>query len=166
MPTIPLTSASKATTRLVACMSPWSHVRRNLKSRKSTRQHLHLRLSHSRKSPKLRKMWRSFNWRMRRRRRPFKKISLSLPSDGLQCSITSRGVNPPFHTTDLRGSFRPATLIGTQLWNMSTKNIRTIWRTLIGRLGRASPSGMKRMKHISWTQAIRIMFVVPPWKMA
>ena len=138
MPIKPPTSAPEATTHLVDCMIPWSHVRRNLKSRKSTRQHLHLCLSHSRKSPKLRKMWRSFNWRMRRRRTPFKKISLSLPSDGLQCSITSRGVNPPFHTTDLRGSFRPATLIGTQLWSMSTTSIRTLWKTLIGRLGCAS----------------------------
>ena len=50
-PIRPLASAPEATTRLVDCMSPWSHVRRNLRSRKLTRQHLHLHLrrSHSRK---------------------------------------------------------------------------------------------------------------------
>ena len=76
MPIKPLTSAPEATTCLMACMSPWSHVRRtNPRSKKLTRHYLHLRLSHSRKSPKKKnpKKWRSLYYLMRRRRRPFKR---------------------------------------------------------------------------------------------
>ena len=145
------------------------HEEEDPRSKKLTCQHLHLRLSHSRKSLKKKnlKRWRSlYCLMMMMMRTPFKKINLPLPWDGLQRSGISRGVNPPFRTIDLWGFFRPTTLIGKQLWSMSTKNICTLWRTLIRTLGHASPSGMKRRKHISWTQAIRIMLVVPPWKMA
>ena len=132
MPIRQLVLASKATTHLVACMSPWSHVRRrNPRNKKLTRQHLHLCLSHSRKSPKKKnpKKWRSlYCLMMMMRRTPFKKISLPLPWDGLQRSSTSWGVNPPFRTTDLLGFFKPTTLIGTQLWSMSAKNILSVFR--------------------------------------
>ena len=119
MPIRPLASAPEATTRLVACMSLWSHVRRrNPRSKELTRQHLHLRLSHFRKCPKKKnpKKWRSLYCLMMMRRTPFKTMSRSLPWDGLQRSGTSQGVNPPSRTTDLWGFFRSTTLIGTQLW--------------------------------------------------
>ena len=94
MPIRPLASALEVTTRLMACMSPWSHVRRrNPRSKKLTRQHLHLRLIHFRKCPKKKnpKKWRSlYCLMMMRRRTSFKKISLPLPWDGLQRSGTSR----------------------------------------------------------------------------
>ena len=93
MPIRPLASAPEATTRLMACTSPWSHVRRrNLRSRKLTRQHLHLCLSHSRKSPKKRnlKKWRSlYCLMMMMGRMPLKRMSRSLPWDGLHRSGTS-----------------------------------------------------------------------------
>ena len=77
MPIILLTSAPEVTTCLMGCMSPWSHVRRNPRSKKLTRQHLHLRLSHSRKNPM---KWRSsYCLMMMKRRTLFKKINLSLP---------------------------------------------------------------------------------------
>ena len=87
MPIRSLASAPEVTTRLVACMSPWSHVvRRNPRSKKLTRQHLHLCLSHSRKSPKKKnpKKWRSLHYLiMMRRKTSFKRMSRSLPWDGL-----------------------------------------------------------------------------------
>ena len=83
MPIRPLTSAPEATTRLVACMSPWSHMRRrNPRSKKLTRQHLQLRLSHFWKSPKKKnpKKWRSlYCLMMMMMRTQFKKISLPQP---------------------------------------------------------------------------------------
>ena len=170
MPIKLLASAPKVTTRFMACMSLCSHMsRRNPRSKKLTRQHLHLRLSHSRKSPKKKnpKKWRSsYYLMMRRRRTPFKNISLPLPWAGLQRSGTSQGVNSPPHTTDLWGFFRPTTLIGTQLWSMSAMSIRTLWRTLIERPGCASPSGMNGRKDTSWTRTMRITLTVSPWKIA
>ena len=67
---------------------------------------------------------------------------------------------------DLWGFFRPTTLIGMQLWSTSAMSIRTLWRTLIGRPGCASPLGMNRRTHISLTQTMRITLTVPPWKIA
>ena len=170
MPIRPLTSVPKATTRLMACMSPWSHVRRmNPRSKKLIHQHLHLHLSHSRKSLKKKnpKKWRLLYCLMRRRRRtPFKRMSRSLPWDGLQRSSTSRGVNPLFRTSNLWGFFRPTTLIGMQLWSTSTTSIRTLWRTLIGRQGCTSLSRMERRKHTSWTRTMRNTLTVPPWRIA
>ena len=72
MPIRPLASASEATTRLMACMSPWSHMRRrNPRGKKLTCHHLylHLHLSHPRKSQRL-----SY-WRMMLRRRRLKRMS-------------------------------------------------------------------------------------------
>ena len=129
MPIRPLASAPKATTRLVVCMSPWSHVRRrNPRNKKLIHQHLYLRLSHSKKSLKKKnlKKWRLLCCLMMLRKTPFERMSRSLPWDGLRRSSTSQGVNPPFHTTELWGFFRPTMLIGMQLWSMSTKNIRTL----------------------------------------
>ena len=85
MPIRPLALAPEATTRLMTCMSPWNHVRRrNPRSRKLTRQHLHLHLSYSRKSPKKKnpKKWRS-SYYLTMRRTSFKRMSRSLPWDGL-----------------------------------------------------------------------------------
>ena len=83
MPIRPLASAPEATTHLVACMSPWSHVRRkNPRSMKLICQHMHLRWSHSRKSLRKKnpKKWRSLYYLMMRRRRTlFKRMSRSLP---------------------------------------------------------------------------------------
>ena len=64
-------------------MSAWSHMRRrNPRSKKLIRQHLHLHLSHSKKSPKKKnpKKWRSLHCLMMRRRRRtlFKRVSRSL----------------------------------------------------------------------------------------
>ena len=64
---------------------PWSHVRRrNPRSKKLIRQHLHLRRSHSRKSPKKNpKKWRLSYCLMMMRRTPFKRMCRSLPWDRL-----------------------------------------------------------------------------------
>ena len=126
-----LTKSHQHRRLLPACglYSPWSHMRRrNPRSKKLTRQHLHLRLSHSRKRPKKKnlKKWRSLYCLMMRRRTPFKRMSRSFPLDGLQRSGTSQGVNHLPRTTDLWGFFRPITLIGTQLWSMSAMSVRTL----------------------------------------
>ena len=81
-------NSTEATTRLVACTSPWSHMRRrrNPRSKKLNRQYLHLCLSYSRKSPKKKnpKKWRSLHYLiMMRRKTSFKRMSRSLPWDGL-----------------------------------------------------------------------------------
>ena len=78
MPIRPLALAPEATTRLVAC--PWSHVRRrNPRSKKLTRQHLHLCLSYSRKSLKKKnpKKWRWWHcvMMMMMRKTSFKRMS-------------------------------------------------------------------------------------------
>ena len=49
----------------------------------------------------------------------------------------------------LMGILQTYYAVGTQLWSISMKNIRTLWRILIRRLGCASPSGMKRRNHTS-----------------
>ena len=116
MPIRLLASAPEATTCLVACMSPWSHMRRrNPRSKKFTRQHLHLRQSYSRKSLKKNpKKWRSLHClMMMRRRMSIKRMSQSLPWDRLRRSGTSQGVNLLSRTTNLWGFFRPTTVIGT-----------------------------------------------------
>ena len=92
----PLALAPEATTRLVAC--PWSHMRRrNPRNKKLIREHLHLHWSHSRKSLKKKnpKKWRSsYCLMMMMRKTSFKRMSRSLPWDGLQRPSTSRSVKP------------------------------------------------------------------------
>ena len=85
MPIRPLASASETTTRLMGCTSPWSHMRRrrNPRSKKLTRQYLHLHLSYSRKSLKKKnpKKWRWWHcvMMMMMRKTSFKRMSRSLP---------------------------------------------------------------------------------------
>ena len=117
MPRANKTARTGGYTCLVAYMSPWSHVmRRNPMSKKLNRQHLHLRRSHSRKSLKKKnpKKWRSsYCLMMMMRKTSFKRMSRSLPWDGLRRSGTSQSVNPSSHTTDLWEFFKPTTVIRT-----------------------------------------------------